>query len=106
MSEDGGEETREGHVMCRAMMVDVGRVRRRDGRLDQLTLDQRRRCDPDTFRDRGSLSLGGRLTLGGRLIRKEGVAVAAVVAEAVVAAAVAVVENVRVGAFALDLMIV
>jgi hypothetical protein len=91
-------------VMCRVMMLDVERVRRRDARLDQLTLGQRQRCGRDTkLRDRGGLNSGGRPTLGVRVSR-EGVAVAVAV-EAVVAAAVVAVGDVRVGEFALDLKI-
>ena len=107
MSENGGEETREGHAMRRVMMVDVERVRRRDGLLDQLTLGQRR-CGLDTkLRDRGSLSLGEKPTFGEMVSRVEGFAVAvAVVAVVAVAAAVAVVVgDVRGWGFALDLMI-
>ena len=103
MDENGGEETREGHVMCRVMMVDVERVRRRDGRLDQSTLCQRLRCGRDTKpRDREGLNLTGYLTLEERVSREEGVAVAAAVEAVVVVAAVG---DVRVEEFALDLMI-
>ena len=91
--------------MCRAMKVDVEWVRRKDGRLGQLTAGQRRRCDGlDTrVRDRGGLSLDGWLTLGVGVNQEEVTVAAAVVAAVTVVAAV--VEGVRAAAFAWDLMI-
>lgn len=87
-------------MMGRVMMVDVERVRRRDGSLDQLMLCQRLRCGRDTkLRDRGGLNLIGWLTLEEWVSREEEVAVAAAVEAFVVVAAVA---DVRVGDFALD----
>ena len=87
--------------MCRAMKVDVEWVRRKDGRLGQLTVGRRRRCGLDTWvHDHGGLSLDGRLR-----VNQEVVIVAAAVVAVVVVVVAAVVEGVRVAVFAWDSMI-
>ena len=89
--------------MCRVMKMDVEWVRRKDGRLGQLTVGQRRRDLETRVRDRGGLSLDGWLTLGVEVNQEEVTVAAAVVAAVTVVAAV--VEGVRAAAFAWDLMI-